>query len=115
MLQGAPASLKRSASPMAGRSFRATCRLRSTARSLNGVANWDGSISLDPRLQRPLGEMLDELASGNVANAPSLKQQAIGTLVHESLHQTGRLRPLAYDGGGAVVEEVATDMAARKI
>lgn len=82
--------------------------------TISGKSNWDGSISLQPELQGYVGEALQDLAAGNVATQPAKKQSALSTYVHEILHQVGST-PGAYQGGGAVVEEVATEIAARRV
>lgn len=78
-----------------------------------GQADWNGVVSLQPNLEKELGGALRDLASGTPLKSPA-KQEALHAFVHEILHTTG-LDPAAYLGGGAVIEEVATDLATRRM
>lgn len=78
-----------------------------------GQADWDGTVSLQPNLEKELGGALRDLAAGTPLKSPA-KQEALHAFVHEILHTTG-LDPAAYVGAGAVIEEVATDLATRRM
>lgn len=82
--------------------------------NIYGQASWDGTVDISQDLKVHLGDMLMDLAGSRAEAAVGKKQQALSTYLHELLHRTGVL-PGSYVDGGAVIEEVATEVAARRI
>lgn len=80
-----------------------------------GTMHWDGRLSLHPILRDRLAAMGAKLEAGRPDEVDVYEVDAVRTLIHEQLHSMSNQTPNAYAGAGALVEEVSTEVMARRL
>lgn len=84
----------------------------SEGQAVNGFADWDGGIRMSSGLKQELTTALTDLGHGRVNQQ---QQAGLQTFFHELLHHHTPYVEAAYAGPGAVIEEVATEVGARRL
>jgi hypothetical protein len=78
-----------------------------------GFHEWDGTLRLAPKTLRDSRAALRKLQLG--VDPGDDHANALNVLLHEEIHGASALTKQAFQGAGAAIEEVATELAARRI
>jgi hypothetical protein len=78
-----------------------------------GFHEWDGTIRLAPKTVRDSRAALRKLQLG--VDPGDDHANALNVLLHEEIHGASALTKQAFQGAGAAIEEVATELAARRV
>lgn len=85
------------------------------SRAASAYHSWDGRVAIKIEVLADLKKFVAHMASEKPGDIPMEQAKAFSVLLHEELHGCSNMEMLAYQGPGAVIEEVITEVSARTV